>query len=355
MKYFAMRKTAFSSIAILLCMFIVVSCSDNDIIDREVDRDKISFSISDNALFNNSTEVTNKTRLSQASTHTLKCDDENILQIETLVQENTQNCLLQAGGSIKSRAAGYSPTNQISSFHATALYANNALFFENLIVDASASSSDKYWPADALNFFAYAKSNDNGTLNDVSFSKTDGKYKGAFTNYSLPAPSTVASQDDAEHQPDLVFAITPNKTSGDGAVALNFHHALSAVKFKLTSTVDGVTFNKISLKDVYGSGSCSFEATGTNNDGLTFVWTPTISDKRTYVQSVNEALIKDLEYPLPDSKVFMQIPQTLNADAIIVMDYTIGTTTYTKEAKLSEITSQWEANKKYTYTISISD
>lgn len=356
MKYFASIKTALCSIAILLSMSLVVSCSHHDMVERAADGDRISFSISNQALFqsNNNTELNRKTRSSHASTHTLAMDHQNSLQIETEVHSNTHNWLLQAahGSTIHTRAE--QPAKSITSFYVTALYDNNTEFFKNLPVSTTATTSSQYWPAAALNFFAYAKSNNNGTLSDVTFSKTDGKYKGTFTSYSLPAPSTAPLADDAEQQPDLIFAIAPNKTSTDGAVALSFHHALSAIKFKLKSTVDDVTFHKVSLKDVYGSGSCTFEATGANNAGMTFVWTPTTTDKKTYVQTVDEALTKDIDFVLPNSKSFMQIPQTISADATIVMDYTVGGTEYTQEALLSEITTQWEANKQYSYTITIS-
>ncbi len=197
----------------------------------------------------------------------------------------------------------------------------------------------RFWPSsETLDFYAYAPydnaaENMNCTGKQIEFS------------YTVPK-STGSSKDDAKAQPDLMFAFASKsvKDVTDGRVPLHFHHALAAIKFKAHKTSSG-TIESISIKNVYGSGNCTYEG-----NGGTFRWTQT-GERNNFTQSFDVAVDEnkhDVTAKNPE-KTFMMVPQSLEGAVIEVNFMTDDGKTHTLKAQLS---NEWEAGKIYTYTIS---
>lgn len=163
---------------------------------------------------------------------------------------------------------------------------------------------------------------------------------------------------DVTKQIDLMYA-TANCTgngTGDvqnGAVQLNFKHALTAVTIKAGKKMLPGTVSKIEISGVHGSGIYPI---GANK------WTTTDKADRTF-SIENETAIKnesDTESGTvlnPDDKgyTFMMIPQTLTNEAKLTISFKDDLTGLdrTLTAKLKDFTndSQWKVGKQYTYSI----
>ncbi len=163
---------------------------------------------------------------------------------------------------------------------------------------------------------------------------------------------------DVTKQIDLMYAIancTGNGTGDvqNGAVQLNFKHALTAVTIKAGKKMLPGTVSKIEISGVHGSGIYPI---GANK------WTTTDKADRTF-SIENETAIKnesDTESGTvlnPDDKgyTFMMIPQTLTNEAKLTISFKDDLTGLdrTLTAKLKDFTndSQWKVGKQYTYSI----
>lgn len=207
--------------------------------------------------------------------------------------------------------------------------------------------TEVYWPEHPLYFFAYAQNIGSGF--SPNFSLTDGVCSGSFS-YTLPtaqATGQATPANDAKQQPDLVVAIAPNQTKADNPVNLPFSHALSAVVFKWgTLPADLVISNaSISLVGVPSSGSCTLQY---SND-IAFSW-ETNNTTGTYT-------IENFQGEGSDDETFLMIPHTLSKTEEMKLVFKVGEETHPFELPLPEFSTieKWEANKRYTYTISISE
>lgn len=204
-----------------------------------------------------------------------------------------------------------------------------------------------YWPEHPLYFFAYAQNIGSGF--SPNFSLTDGVCSGSFS-YTLPtaqATGQATPANDAKQQPDLVVAIAPNQTKADNPVNLPFSHALSAVVFKWgTLPADLVISNaSISLVGVPSFGSCTLQY---SND-IAFSW-ETNNTTGTYT-------IENFQGKGSDDETFLMIPHTLSDEEKMKLVFKVGEETHPFELPLPDFSAieKWEANKRYTYTISISE
>lgn len=199
--------------------------------------------------------------------------------------------------------------------------------------------SPRFWPGtETLDFYAFAPYDNGNALANTA-------YANGTISFSYTVPST-ADGKDGEAQPDLLFAFASKsvKNVKDGCVPLNFKHALAAVRFKAHETAKG-TIKSIRIKNVYGSGNCTYEG-----NGGTFKWTQT-GERCSFTQSFDIAVDgdnHDVTAKNPE-KTFMMVPQSLASAAIEVDFMTDDGKTHTLEAQLSK---EWEAGKIYTYTIS---
>lgn len=194
--------------------------------------------------------------------------------------------------------------------------------------------STNTWPSSvaletAIDFYAYTAG---------AFIWNDGSPYVSFTVEGTPA-----------NQTDLLVAktTTSHKACG-GTVPLSFKHACAAVLFNIgqSSTLNGksITFTKIELTGIYNSGNYHFNtATWTDLAGSASFTLESASNISIPVSTTSNSGAR----PLNCGHLFM-IPQTLGADAKLVITYSGGTQS-TAEISLNNET--WEAGKRYTYNI----
>ena len=239
------------------------------------------------------------------------------------------------------------------SFGITA-YAGGALFMDEKISHESGGiwspDETRYWPADedlTLDFYAQAPYG-NRHVKDVSA----GEGKISFS-YTVPdGTGNTNTNTDAEVQPDILFAYAAcSKAKSDGGtVSLKFRHALAGVKF-VASDVTGSKIKTITLKDLQGEGTCTYDA-GTGK----FDW-QTGEDKRDFSQTFDVELSGQQtgEQPITDKRpetTFMMIPQTLDGVTVeVTLVETASGESFTLTGSLAK-TGAWEAGKIYTYAIS---
>jgi hypothetical protein len=193
------------------------------------------------------------------------------------------------------------------------------------------SGTNYFWPSSdyAMRFLALAPTT---LASSVNFDE-----KGISMNYTVP--------DEVTEQSDLLFALTDQPNRGED-VPLQFGHMLTSVQVMLTKglkNVEGIT--KVSLKNVYGSGTMTYALDGDNDS---FVWS-SLDDKKefisTYRSGVNLA---------SGTSTFMMLPQNFtgdggNSEAEIVLYFADGTT---RSCKLADTGKDWEAGHRVTYTLS---
>lgn len=271
----------------------------------------------------------------------------------------------------------FSKVNGNDGFEVSALYTETGKAFMSNAIAKKASSIEEgqkevwnttpayYWPGNdrTLCFHSFAPLSAKDSLRNMQAGNSVIEF-----DYTVPK---TADSTDAEHQPDLMFALKEcsKATSSDGKAPLNFRHALSAVKFAIRDVVGG-TIKDISIKGVAGKGHCVYKGPEAAGDKDTFVWTGNTGYDCDYSQKFNyktdENYVKD--YPTDDSKdivlndkmpekTFMLIPQDISEDAEILI--TLVRASDNKEFKLSgkirdNSVTKWEPGKEYVYTVSTS-
>lgn len=237
------------------------------------------------------------------------------------------------------------------SFGITAYAEGGALFMDEEISHESGGvwspDETRYWPADkdlTLDFYAQAPYSNPHVANVKA-----GEGKISFS-YTVPDG---ADNTDAEAQPDILFAYAAcsKAESKGGPVLLRFRHALAGVKF-VASDVTGSTIKTITLKDLQGKGTCTYDA-GTG----TFSW-QTGRDERDFSQTFEVALSgqqAEERQPITDKRpetTFMMIPQTLEGVKVeVTLVETASGKSFMLTGSLAK-TGAWEAGKIYTYAIS---
>ncbi len=155
-----------------------------------------------------------------------------------------------------------------------------------------------------------------------------------YIKYTVPT--------DCKKQPDLLVGTTAyNQNSG--SVNFKFVHALSSVAFRIKGADEIIT--KISVKGISTSGKLSLAYT----DGGAIEWSElgAVSNAE-YKAGIPEGLVatEDEVNATAADGYLMMIPQTLGADAKLVV-------TIDGEDREVELTGSWEANKRYTYVLSV--
>ena len=241
-------------------------------------------------------------------------------------------------------------------FTAVALTGENALFFKDkLTVDDGKALTGRYWPNMPLHFFAYTATHEYGF--DPYVNASGGNCTGSFP-YTMPDPDP-ATNIDATKQPDLIVAITPGQNKQETAVPLRFHHALTAIVFKMGKVEAGTTIQSISLTNLRSSGTCTFAATGSND--VQFTWS-NHAGKESYVQTVNKADVKQDDPLTHDQTTFLVVPQDITAETAINVKFKIeGRGEYNLSCKLNPggtdptIISTFQPDTKYTFTLSLAE
>lgn len=279
-------------------------------------------------------------------------------------------------GKPESRGTYYNKTTEpITKFRGVAYTDGGKLFFnEDMTVGTgNIVNTGRFWPAtDALTFFGYAKSNDNGKMESLAISNTSTEHKITFS-YTMPeAGAKDASENfiDAQNQPDLVFAIVPGqkKTAENKNVPMPFHHALSAITFKVGKMPTETKVKSIALTGCYTSGKCIATSASTEKQSdVAFTWSNCTGAVR-YEQSFNQEVTSDEHNPQQLGNVehtFLLIPQTYGDTQKLVITFQIKEYTdpskpdentwhtYTMEKPMKEIIAAIEADRHYTFTIGI--
>lgn len=245
------------------------------------------------------------------------------------------------------KAAPYSGNN-IGAFKVVT-YRNDSPFFEiDLTSDGSVVSTGYYWPITSgttkIDFFGYARSNSNGTLTTPSLDPSANT--GTFT-YTLPDPA--GDNTAAVEQPDLVFAISPDRTNTGSAVPMTFHHALSAIVFATENVPSQFKVESVSFTNICSKADCSFAL---NGSAIDFDWN-NAGTKKTFAQNFEEEVGGSTGKPVNTvDETFMMIPQSIGADAKFTIIVSFEDRKYTIEKDLATMLATWKPGKKYTFKIS---
>lgn len=269
--------------------------------------------------------------------------------------------------------------SKLQEFKVTATIAGQSNYFTDMMVnkssgDAWTTAATYYWPSYNLGFYAYAPTNIGGvSINDA------GKKIADFT-----------PDKDVNQQIDLLVAYntgnrTANETSG---VELNFKHALSQidVQAKCSNPNIEIVVKSIRFVNVKTKGSFTYPAqTTTAGNGTTlancWTWGDEVSSGADYKASFGqgqEVTLTDSPKSInPSKNNFMLIPQqltkwvknTATTGAYIAVlcrisskDGNTKTQLYPELASggdnaakfgsiIVPIDTNWEAGKKYTYTL----
>lgn len=341
------------------CMAMFYSCEEDVVESRpQLSGDEIVFSVATDSTWQAMGTASSRA-VTKDNSHFLTALGEDSLYISMVEEENHTPVFVAEADSVDSRGA--SAATHFTKYYLTAYLNDESEYMKNQLVEKDGTgwkySPIKYWPADksqSIHFFGYLKTKDTGEMENLTFSieDTPESYQGEFT-YTLPVHDAT-NKDDATWQPDLVFAITPNQNqeTNNGTVDLNFQHALSAVVFKIGTVPDNVKINSVTFSKVYGSGSCEMTSNGSDID---FNWLQS-GELQDYTQTFDKSVVNGQDInSVSDETCFMMVPQTFNNDATLSIAITVNGRPYTMEKNLKEIIAQWEANKKYTYIISLPD
>ena len=256
---------------------------------------------------------------------------------------------------IETKGTPYVDDN-IGKFHVSALFDDMQPFFTGLELNSNGSivSTGYYWPlttpATSLNFFGYAKNGSDGLISSHNYVSTTS----ASFSYSLPVDDDEA---DAEIQPDMLFAISPDQVQTGNPVQMDFYHALSALAFSVGSVPGNMKIEKVEFTKIYSSGTCTYTQ---QSEGLSFDWSFGANDvRKEYVQTFAKNLFSEGNVPLSDGtaintdeQTFMMIPQEIDDESKIIFTISFHDRIYTIERSLKKMAQAWLPGKLYTFKIS---
>lgn len=266
--------------------------------------------------------------------------------------------------------------SKLREFKVTATIAGQSNYFTDMMVNKTPTSTwntqhTYYWPSYELGFYAYAPTDISG----VSINK-DGKKIADF-----------APDKDVNQQIDLLVAYnTGNRTDNElSGVALNFKHALSQidVQAKCSNPNIEIVVKSIRFVNVKTKGSFTYPAQTTTAGNLDGCWAPGGdlsggADYKASFEQSKEVTLESNPKSINSSKNnFMLIPQkltkwvknTATTGAYIAVlcrisskDGNTKTQLYPELASggdnaakfgsiIVPIDTNWEAGKKYTYTL----
>lgn len=151
-------------------------------------------------------------------------------------------------------------------------------------------------------------------------------------------PSAVANQN------DLLIAKQVDAQYNEASThKLTFQHALTAVTFAVGTDFTGGTITSISLQNVYGKADFNMGAQKWSNHSNPTTYTQTLNVGA--VSSTTKAKITDGE------ATFMLLPQTLPANAKLVVGYTDSITNTARTLSIA-LSGTWIQGKTKLYTLS---
>lgn len=221
-----------------------------------------------------------------AATLLTACSQEEVLDV------NMDSNVIRVGadaGSASRAANSYCPHILPASFQLTAVHQgsdiNTGIYFKDDLMNQvnsgtvySFAASDRYWPDNALDFYAWhCTSGAEFTLENTQ------TYENKDTTLAKFVDFTVADQVAA--QTDLIYARAFNQTNGETPVNLAFNHALSQVTFKAKVENENI---RVAIKEV---GIINLLNKGT------FIWPDTIPNFDEFLES-----IKNLAQTTPEGE-----------------------------------------------------
>ena len=147
----------------------------------------------------------------------------------------------------------YNPKNMPASFQVSAMSQGKVYIADDKIEQQGSSwvntTGTRYWPEDAVDFYAHVNSG-------ATFALNDGKP--TFNSFSVA--STVGNQ------VDLLYAVKTGQTKNETPVTLNFRHALSQIVFKARNESENifVQIQGVKVMNVEGSGTYTFPTASTD-------------------------------------------------------------------------------------------
>ncbi len=251
-----------------------------------------------------------------------------------------------------SRSVPYNnTTNTVDHFTALALNNDGTTYFNtNVTVDDNGYGvTNYYWRASNLWFMAYATN-----LNIDNFAptveKTTDNYVGTFT-YHTPESD---GQNDAFNQPDIVFAMRKDVAKSNEPISLLFHHALSAITFKVGKMPTDLMLKRIGINNLYGAGECSFTLADTDANRINFEWIQTGQRNCNYTQNLFETAVAGNIIGTAEC-TFLVVPQSISAETAITLNFTIGDRKYTLTKNIGQLVDQFLPDTNYVFTISMPD
>ena len=233
-------------------------------------------------------------------------------------------------------------------YNASASLPGSSAYFTDLTATKRASfwepSSNEYWPLEGrLDFHAFSPASASG----VSIS-SDGV---TATGYTITSEQQMTT--------DLCYAsaVVPDCDAHPAAVPMAFSHALTQVVVRVKAA-DYYSNVSLALTSLSLNGICSV------GDFAEGSWSNLTSAHNYILSSATTPLTYD-ENDEPEIKevcAYLFIPQELGVNATLNVGYSIvqniSDTEYTLEnppvsVKLNNNISQWEAGKKYIYTLTI--
>lgn len=382
MKYHAIKGDAAAAFRRMLfwagMVACAVSCEDDELIPRTGTDGFIAFRVREGE-----PTVTTKTASGNGSDNSLVSLSGRvplIIGVDTLdmtvTSESNRDCFLTESSLPLTKGKPFGSEGEddhlsVKSFKVTAFDNQNTEYLKDVEVTVAdgVGKTDKTWPEEGqLSFCAYAWSDPNAKVTDLSFKNEGGSLTGSFS-YSLPEPATDgvdSTKNDPAGQPDLIFAMSPDRESSAEPVELLFHHALSAIVFKVGSfkdiTTDSIHLKSISLTNMYGSGKCKMstktmttegeykDVKYNNKDNVIFAWTPE-GDRKNYMLGLNgqkpvtgepfgNNALNGGEKAEISECTFLMIPQEIGEDSKIVLTFAMGEKgedLYTFSTSLKEI------------------
>ena len=334
------------SAAILISLLSVTACQKKQVFPEVTDTNEISLKVSEGKAFVPDTKSTDCNSCSEPHKELLLSDNEFGDLFLEMTEDVIQNDSAEPSET-ETKGAPYEGKN-IGSFTVVSYVdgKTDPYFSKSYTSDGSSViTTGYYWPLqDKLDFFAYAKSNGNGTLTVPVINPAE--HSGSFT-YTLPDPTGDSTS--AVEQPDLAFAVSANQTNDGNAVSLTFYHALSSVVFSTKNVPSQFKVESITFTNILSKADCSYSLTGTD---LTFEWTGA-STKKTFTQTYEEEVGGASGNPINTTEEsFMMIPQTIGNDAKIIVTVSFQEREYTIEKDLRLFTTSWKPGMRYTFRIS---
>ena len=171
-----------------------------------------------------------------------------------------------AGNVSRSATDTYSTSNLPASFYMCSGLGTKQFIMNDLLTRDGTSANYKsgtvrYWPNEALNFYAYtAATNSAGNTIAATYNSDD-------SSLSL---SDVTIKTNSTEQTDLLYAARTSLTKPtDGTAHYNFRHALCGIYFDVKNVLSEtalVVVHEVSICNMFGTGKLTFGTTDTSTN-----------------------------------------------------------------------------------------